>query len=154
MRSGLWARLGDPAQRIVPVFLTFANGDLHKGVELVMSYGAITRYGGIVSPNAIDSRLSELQDMHWLERTLTKRSSVIHETGRYWITPYSDELMELANAWFLQQRKEIEAKSELRRQQRQCRRSELSSSSVWNRQPEMKAHEDRFTQEGAASVGT
>lgn len=126
VRSGLWARLSTPARSLVPVLLELADRDSDaRSLSARLSYRTLSRYSGVASPNAIKKALQELQEIGWLSITPGSRkpcSGPVREVSIYVLTPRSDELLELANANFAQQRAEIEIERKLRREARAQRR--------------------------------
>jgi hypothetical protein len=67
VRSGVWAILSPPAQRIFPVLLSFAQRDDKRRYMIEMSYLGMQRYSGLKSPNAVKGALACLGDFHLLE---------------------------------------------------------------------------------------
>jgi len=117
IRSGLWAQLSPAAQAIAPVLLEMAEKENSASERLTvqLSYVGITRMSGISSPNAIHRALLALSEVGLMlppdGRTPGK---LVKETARYTMTPYSQELLEMANATAQQVRDEIAAGVELR----------------------------------------
>ena len=117
IRSGLWAELSPAAQAIAPVLLEIAEkerpADERRAVHI--SYRGITRMSGIKSPNAIRRALVELSEVGLMlppaGRVLGK---VVQETACYSLTPYSQELLDMAQATAQQAKDEIAAGMELR----------------------------------------
>ena len=129
VQSGLWAWLSTSARSIVPVLLELSEdvpGTQNRTIQI--SYCSLSRFAGIVSPNAVAAALRELQQIHWLT-VLPARpedgARPIRDTSTYLITPRSDELVELANANFKQMRAEIDAQKQLRAKARKERRDTL-----------------------------
>ena len=116
--SGIWAKLSPPARALVPVLLNLADHDIEtKSLLARVSYRALSRYSGIVSPNAIKKALEELKQIGWLSAVASPRtadSAPMRETSVYLITPRSDDVVELANAQFAQQRREVEIERNIR----------------------------------------
>ena len=116
--SGIWAKLSPPARSLVPVLLNLADhdGETHS-LRARLSYRALSRYSGIVSPNAIKKAIEELQQIGWLSAVASPRtadSAPMRETAVYLIAPRSDDLVELANAQYAQQRSEVEIERKIR----------------------------------------
>jgi hypothetical protein len=117
IRSGLWGTLSGPAQSIAAVFSTMAETNEPSAQEapIRLSYAGIKRYSGVASPNAIRSALLELGEIGFLQlpeaslRRFPQRGAAV-----YIVTPNSDELRELANAFSAQMKMEIAAERELR----------------------------------------
>jgi hypothetical protein len=125
IRSSLWARMSPTARAVVPVLLEFADHDPRNGTLTVrISYRALARYSGIASARAIAGALRELREMHWLVPVHHPRepgAGPIRAVSTHLITPKSDQLLELANANFAQNRDDIEAERKLRAEQRSKR---------------------------------
>ena len=123
VQSGLWAELSAPTRCIAPVLLLFANREPGKATATVkVSYRAIGRYSGVVSPNAISKAIGELEEIGWLKKVAKQSAGPVAETGSYVLSPQGDDLMELANARARQMRTEIEAEKAVRKKQRETRR--------------------------------
>lgn len=122
VRSGLWARLSNPARSIVPVLLELADRDREaRTLSAQLSYRTLSRYSGVASPNAVNNALRELQEIGWLSALASPRelgSGPVRQVSTYALTPRSDELLELANANFAQLRNEIEIERALRTEAR------------------------------------
>jgi len=122
VRSGLWAQLSRAAHSLVPVFLELAETNPEtksRGVQI--SYRALARYSGVVSPNAVAAALRELQEIHWLTIASGLREfgpGPVRDTSNYLITPRSDELLELAHANYARFRDDIENERKLRAEAR------------------------------------
>jgi hypothetical protein len=120
--SGVWAELSTTARALVPVFLELAERDADtRSLRAQLSYRTLSRYSGVASPNAINKALQELQEIGWLSAALGPRkpcAGPVREVSTYLLTPRSDELLELANANFAQQRDEIEIERKLRNEAR------------------------------------
>jgi hypothetical protein len=126
VHSGLWARLSPPARSLVPVLLQLAERVPGKqSLAIQISYRALQRFSGLSSPNAVSAGLRELQGITWLHGRPGQTalgSRPIRETSIYFITPRSDEMLELAHANYRQIRSEIEAERDLRAKARAERR--------------------------------
>jgi len=122
VRSGIWSRLSAPARSLVPVLLELAERDTEtRSLSAQLSYRTLSRYSGVASPNAIKKAVQELQEIAWLSVSIGPRkpgSGPVREVSTYLLTPRSDELLELANANFAQQREEIEMERKLRKEAR------------------------------------
>jgi hypothetical protein len=129
IRSGIWASLGTSTQRIIPVLLSFAERRETSMLQVQISYRGMQRYSGVRSRNAVSGALRQLEDIGWLERPANERgTAVLRDVGSYVLTPYSDTLMDLANAMAAETRAEIAAEREIRRQERIARRQALEAA--------------------------
>jgi len=125
IKSGLWANLSPPTQRIVPVLLCFAEGGNEPGtLEVRISYRAIQRYSGVSSFETISTALQQLTELEWLKKLpqANTGTTVLRDVNIYVLTPYSDAVMEMANSMAAAFRAMVEQERELRRQQRSARR--------------------------------
>jgi hypothetical protein len=132
IRSGLWAGFREATQAIAPVLLEFAEPaeGLRDVLTVRISYRAIARFSGISSHNAIRSALVALKEAGFLRLPQdSARRSPDRLSARYEITPYSDELWELAQAAARQQQQEITAEIELRERERKERIRTAKASS-------------------------
>jgi hypothetical protein len=117
IRSGLWAQLSPAAKAIAPALLEMAEKEsgASERMTVELSYVGITRMSGITSPNAIHRALCALGEIGLMlppdGRTPGK---LVQETARYTMTPYSQELLDMAQATAQQARDEIAAGVELR----------------------------------------
>ena len=69
IKSGLWANLSPPTQRIAPVLLCFAHrGKEPDTFEVRISYRAIQRYSGVSSFETISTSLQQLAELEWLKK--------------------------------------------------------------------------------------
>jgi 1-acyl-sn-glycerol-3-phosphate acyltransferase len=68
MTARLWARLAVPAQRIVPVLLSYAERSGLEMLKVKISYRAMMRYSGLRSFNAVSGGLRQLAEIGWLQR--------------------------------------------------------------------------------------
>lgn len=137
IRSGLWGRLSLAAQAIAPVLLEIAENERPGGERLTaqLSYRGITQMSGIKSPNAIRRALVELSEIGlMLAPTGRARGKLVQETAFYTLTPYSDELLEMAQATAQQARDEIAAGMELRSRLRKERVRILAEKSQHKQQ--------------------
>src|ERR1039458_687926 len=117
IRSGLWAQLSPAAQAIAPVLLEMAERDSPASERLTvqLSYVGITRMTGIQSPNAIRRSLVELSEIGLMLPPAGRTpGKLLQETACYTLTPYSEELLEMAQATAQQAKDEIAAGMELR----------------------------------------
>ena len=117
IRSGLYATLSEAARSVAPILLAMSDKKeaTDQASSIRMSYAGISRYSGIRSPNAISSALIELRDIGFL--TLPDAGlprSPARPASLYIITPNSDVLYELAQAFSAQMKTEIAAERELR----------------------------------------
>jgi hypothetical protein len=128
VHSGLWALLSSTARSLVPVLLELAEINPETRSRTVqISYRALARYSGVVSPNAVASALRELQEIHWLTIAPGLRefgSGPIRDTSSYLIAPRSDELLELAHANYARFRDDVENERKLRAEARAQRRKD------------------------------
>lgn len=117
IRSGLFGLLSESARCVAPVLLAKSIKERSTDSEslLRMSYRGIMRYSGVRSPNAIKKALSELAEIGFLRVVSPQAScSPRQPIGAYVITPNSDELYELANAFSIQMKNEIAAERKVR----------------------------------------
>jgi hypothetical protein len=127
VRSGLWAYLSAPAQRIAPVLLSFAEHASRETFRVEISYRGMMRYSGLRSFNAVSGALEQLAEIGWLQRAGNgARGQVLRDTGGYVLTPFSQAVLDLANALSQRERELIQAEKELRKQQRHNRRAVLA----------------------------
>jgi hypothetical protein len=119
-KSGLWALLRPPAQRLLPVLLSLAEPADAKGRrKLKASYSTLQRFSGIGSYSGISEALSQLADIGFLIRPCgTGPKPLVRETNTYTLDPRGDELQELAQYSAGQIRTEIQAEKELRKLKR------------------------------------
>ena len=124
IRSGLWAGFQEATQAIAPVLLEFAEPHETDREKLVVqiSYGSITRFSGVRSPNAIRRALVALDEAGFLTLPdCPRRRTPDRESATYTLTPNSDTLWELAQAVARQMQQEIAAEVELRARNRSGR---------------------------------
>jgi len=117
IRSGIWATLSEPARGISPVLLDMSEKRKPTDEEywIRISYAGISRYSGICSPNAIRKALLELGEIGFLEfPEAGLRCSPGRRASEYIVTPNSDALHELAQAFAAQMKTEIAAERVLR----------------------------------------
>ena len=116
--SGIWSRLSLPAQSVAAVLLHLSDREPGKPrPPLIISYRAISRYTGLVSHSSIANAIEQLEEIGWLARRRSEQlGGPFRPVSRYLLTPESDSLRELANVTVKQQRDEIQAEKELRRQ--------------------------------------
>jgi hypothetical protein len=106
------------------VLLEMAEKDSPAGERMTvrLSYVGITRTSGIKSPNAIRGALVELSEIGLMLPPAGRTPGrLVQETARYTMTPYSQELLEMAQATAQQAKDEIAAGVELRARQRKER---------------------------------
>jgi hypothetical protein len=121
IRSGLWGTLSEPAQALAPVLLEFGEkqSPLDDAARVQMAYRTMARYSGLQSHNAIRKGLVELSEIGFLILPIAESSrSLDRKSARYTVTPNSQLLFELAQAFVLQMRQEIAIEVELRKRQR------------------------------------
>ena len=129
--SGLWADLSKSARCIAPVLVSLATWETSKRVgEVRVSYGGISRYSGVASPNAVAKALRELEEIDWLRRKENPRPAPksLPAVNTYLITPQADALVELAQTRWRQTREAIAAEREIRRRRRVERQTALHNS--------------------------
>jgi hypothetical protein len=132
IRSGIWADLSKQTQRIIPVLLALAERQEQNKFSVQISYRAIMRYSGVRSENSVRKALTELEQIGWLKsasRAENAGRGIMRDVGAYLLTPYSDQVLELANAVAAEMRTEIERECELRRQKRAARKAALAAAS-------------------------
>jgi hypothetical protein len=95
-----------------------------------ISNRAVMRYSGVRSFSSVSKAIRQLEEIEWLEclPSDARAGSVLRSVSTYHLTPYSDGLLELAQAMAAQSREEIEAERELRKQQRRARRRALDAA--------------------------
>jgi hypothetical protein len=127
IRSGLWARLSEPARAIAPVLLEFGEkkGPPDDTLRVQMAYRTLVRYSGVQSHSAIRRGLVALSDVGYLvlPAELSARAPQ-RESAIYLVTPNSNALWELAQTVSRQTQQEIATEIELRRRQRNERMHE------------------------------
>jgi hypothetical protein len=117
IRSGLWGTLSEATRSIAPILLAMSDKQepMDQEFSIHISYRGITRYSGVSSPNAIRNALLELGEIGFLR---LPGAGLHRSPGRpashYIVTPNSDELNELAQAFSAQMRSEIAAERDLR----------------------------------------
>ena len=117
IRSGLGARLPEAARAIGPVLLELAERHLPCDEEstIRISYAGITRYSGIRSPNSIRKALVALSEIGFIKLPKTaSRRTPERASALYTLTPFSNQLWELAQAFARQTQVEIATEIELR----------------------------------------
>jgi hypothetical protein len=117
VRSGLWGTLSPPAQSVAAVLWETCEKDEPTAHEFLIriSYRGIARYSGVCSPNAIRKALRELGEIGFLKFPEAGfRRTPARTAAKYIVTPNSDELYELAQAFSAQMKTEIAAERELR----------------------------------------
>jgi hypothetical protein len=117
VRSGLYGELSEPARSIATALLALCDKQDPMKQEFLIriSYRGITRFSGVRSPNAIRKSLIELGEIGFLRfPEAGLRCSPGRQASAYIVTPNSDELYELAQAFSAQIRTEIAAERELR----------------------------------------
>lgn len=123
VRSGLWSTLSRAAQAIAPVLLALSEQERACDTEstVQISYLAITRYSGVQSPTAIRRALVALSEIGFVRLPEAARRSPDRQAATYTVTPNSDHLWELAQAFASQSKAEIAVERELRNRQRKER---------------------------------
>lgn len=130
VKSGIWAVLSPQAQRIAPVLLCLAVEDEHQTFRVQISNRGIMRYSGVRSFSSVIKGIRQLEEIEWLQCVPgeTRAGTELRSVSTYRLTPYSDGLMELANAMTVQNRLEIAAEREMRKWQRRTRRQALDGA--------------------------
>jgi hypothetical protein len=120
VRSGVWRELSVPAQRLVPVLLAQKQLDTStRTASFHLSRHAMMRYSGIGSPNGISRALEELENVHFLTRSISGPAiPPLRPVTSITLTPYSNTFMEYAQAVFGDHRKVVEAEKQLRAEMR------------------------------------
>ena len=121
IRSGLWAQLSAFAQRLLPVLLEFADrfDPKDRSARLRLSYRAMQRYVGVGSPRAVAQALAELEEIGWIRREERAAAGPVGKAAAYMLTPFSDQLQELANSTAADLRTNIRVERELRAERKQ-----------------------------------
>ncbi len=120
--SGVWAKLNPQTQRLLPVLVSLAKKrNAHPVYDIEVSYMGLQRYAGIGSPSSVSKALQEAQAIGWLVKPEDGNHGPGQPAASYILTPFSDEVRELANAVAAEHRQEIEAQKELRRAKRNQR---------------------------------
>jgi hypothetical protein len=117
IRSGLFGVLSEPTRSIAPVLLAMCEKEspMDREFPIQISYGAITRYSSISSPNAVRKALLELNEIGFLKFAgADSPRGPSQPASTYIMTPNSDALYELAQAFAAQMKTEIAAERELR----------------------------------------
>ncbi len=117
VRSGLWGSLSGPAQSVAAVLSAMSEKSEPTAQEapIRLSYAGIRRYSGVTSPNAIRKAILELGEIGFLRLPEAGlRRSPQRGAAKYLVTPNSNELSELAQAFWAQTKTEIAAERELR----------------------------------------
>jgi hypothetical protein len=130
VKSGIWAMLCAQAQRIAPVLLTLGSKQDHQTFRVRISNRALMRYGGAKSFSSVGKAIGQLEEIGWLKTMPDDPShgAVVRNTNTYILTPFSDSLMELAQATLRQMRMDVEAERELRKCQRRARAEALKAA--------------------------
>lgn len=98
--SGVWADQPATVQRLIPVLLAMGKKESDDPEPVIqLSYRAMTRYSGVISPNEISEALDALAAMGWLERLghEYRGNSPIRKAARYKLMPLSYKVRELAD---------------------------------------------------------
>ena len=109
--------MSPPAQSVATVLWETCEKDEPTAHEfpIRISYAGISRYSGVRSPNAIHKALIDLGEIGFLKfPEAGLRRTPARMAARYIVTPNSNELYELAQAFATQMRTEIAAERELR----------------------------------------
>jgi hypothetical protein len=124
VRSGLWAQLPEAARCIAVPMLELSEKQRPTDDEFVVqiSYFGLARYSGVHSPNSIRKALLALSEIGFIKLPDgPSRCGPDRVSARYIVTPFSNQLWELAQAFARQTRNEIEAQTELRARQKRDR---------------------------------
>jgi predicted transcriptional regulator len=129
VKSGVWAGLSPQAQRVAPVLLCLAAKEDRDTFRIQISDRALMRYSGVKSFSSVGKAKRQLEEIEWLECLPSDGpGGAMRPVTTYRLTPYSDGLTELANAMAKQNRQEIAAEREMRKQQRRARRQALNAA--------------------------
>jgi hypothetical protein len=117
VRSGVWAKLPTPAQKIFPVLMEMGELDEKtRRYKSTISYLALRRYSGVGSDKSVKVALDALRDFFLLEFVqVPGTGSAVRAVSSYLLTPYSDEFLALANAVAGEQRIAVSTEREFRR---------------------------------------
>jgi DNA-binding HxlR family transcriptional regulator len=85
-----------------------------RTAKLRLSYRAMQRYVGVGSPRAVAKALEELEEIGWLQRAERPAAGPVGQTASYLLTPFSDQLQELANSTAADLKTDIRIERELR----------------------------------------
>jgi len=122
VKSGLFARLSVPACQLAVAFVELApESQRDEQWAKQISYRGLAQYSGVRSDASIAKGLAELQGFGWLRRDRGKTRSgegPIRDATTYIVTPFSDTVLELANATAADLRAAIEEERNLRRERR------------------------------------
>jgi hypothetical protein len=129
VKSGVWAGLSPQAQRVAPVLLCLAAKEDRDTFRIQISDRALMRYSGVKSFSSVGKAKRQLEEIEWLECLPSDGpGGAMRPVSAYRLTPYSDGLMELANVIAAQNREEIAAERQMRKQQRHARRQALDAA--------------------------
>ena len=134
VRSGLWGTLSGPAHSIAAVFSSMSekSESTAQAASIRLSYAGIKRYSGVSSPNAIRKALLELVKSVFCSYPRLAATCLRSARRRkYVVTPNSDELSELAQAFWTQTKAEIAAERELRS------RLKAEKTRAWREKPNL-----------------
>ena len=126
--SGIWASLATQTQRIVPVLWKFARKAERDTFTVRLSYGAIMRYSGVCSSRSVKAAIDQLRDIGWLTVKQIECRPPMKPVSDYLLTPYGDEIMELANAMAVRIKAEIAMQKEIRKEQYRARQEALEAA--------------------------
>jgi hypothetical protein len=122
--SGAWSELPESVQRLIPVLLCLSKWNANASdCVLPLSYIAVGRYTGIVSPNCISKALTYLANIGWLVRlgSRPRGDSLIEDTAKYRLTPLSQSIRQLADNTASRFGEAIRDQKELRKEKRRQR---------------------------------
>lgn len=123
VRSGLWAKMSPPARALVVVFVELVvESHRAENWEFSISYQGLGRYSGLKSSASIAKGLQELEVIGWLRRSRVPPTRAgqgpLRETNKYFITPFSDAVRELANSTVSEFRDAIDEERQMRADRR------------------------------------
>lgn len=123
VKSGIWAQLTVPSQRLSPVLLALSTEDEERVRRVRLSNRAMFQYSGMGSFNSLSESLTELAAIGFLERPLVARrkNSPERETAAYIVTPFSSRLWEFAKRESQRIGEKIFNEKQIRSKQRQMR---------------------------------
>lgn len=121
IRSGLWAQLSPSQCSILGVLDAFTNPETS---EVVISYRALARYGGIGSFATIRGALRRFQELGLLEIKRGLDGDGFRACSRYELTFDSPRFLSIVNEIHERQRQEVELDRAFRAEERKRRRQQ------------------------------
>jgi hypothetical protein len=131
VRSHVFSQLSAPTRSVAPVLLSFSDYEREMGQgprPVKISYRALGQYSGLKSPNAIRKAIEELEVIGWLEVERQPREGLVYATGRYRLTPYSQDLIALGNTLADQKRQIIQYERAVARERKEERQRMFRAS--------------------------